>query len=199
MSKKTIVILSLLSVAILIVALVLTSEIMGVPRKQLDADLRDSEGPGVRNQAYKHDVDLSLHTDNITVKYEVEYMYMTVYYTDEYEYSYNKSMDKWELEEKHTEEIRYELKENISSAIFRGKDEFFNNKLQYNIEVTSVDYKNSEVSVYYTIETNSKVYTGSAILGLGEGGANKYVVHSYGGTEIAISFWPKNGISAGYS
>lgn len=164
MRKKTIAIISAVAAAILIFAFALSSEITGVPKKQVMADLDEEVYGTPINVSLKHNVDLALHTDTVTAKYDVQWPYATSHCVDEYRYFHDKSLDIWELENIDGVSHEYELSKALEGRVFEDYKESVG--VYYHIKVNSVDYNRNMVDITYTVQTERKTYKGSTQLKL---------------------------------
>lgn len=168
MKKKWILIASLAAVMTLILVFVLSSEITGVPKKQVLADLEEEVYGTPINVSLKHNVDLALHTDTVTVKYDVRGPYATFHYTEEYQYFHDKSLDIWELEDIDSVSGELELHESLDEKVFKGKAGSRRHlnppDIYYEIKVNNVNYDQNSVEIMYSIKTSEETYNGWAIL-----------------------------------
>lgn len=198
MKKKQIVYISIGIAVVILTCLIFAGELTGVPDRQVRADIDANNYKSVMNISYKHNIDSTLHTDNVIVSYDTEYAYGTHNTVEEYEYFYNKSLDLWEL--KHCFYISGEskLSKKIASAKFIGSDVGpFQNSICYDISVVDVDYDRCGVTVSYKITEGDTVFSGQAEIGYGAGYKSKYTVSGQRFINIIISF-SLDGIRAEY-
>lgn len=164
MKKKWILIASVVAVVTLILVFVLSSEITGVPKKQVMADLDEEVYGTPINVSLKHNVDLALHTDTVTAKYDVQWPYATSHCVYTYQYFHNRSLDIWELEGIDYVSYEYELSKALEGRVFEDYKESVG--VYYHIKVNSVDYNRNMVDITYTVQTKSETYQGNTQLEL---------------------------------
>lgn len=168
MNKKIIIGCVVIAVIILLVTLLFFSgEGAGVPLQQLEEDLADYDFGTPVNPKFKHDVDRTLHTDTVTVEFDIEYKYGVCHKVAVFEYFYDKSTDVWELQDRDVISNEYELNERISSATFSGTAGTWQ-KVYYDIAVKNVDYQNCGVTFSYSFKLGDKYGNGIATLGYGD-------------------------------
>ena len=169
--------------------LIACGEKAGVPSEQIETDIfNEYSGYDITNVSYDHDVNTNLHRDCVQVMYDREYEYVVVHTVAQFNYSYNKSIDMWTLEEVSGEEESYELKEALSTASFRGNSKGpFQDGLSYVLNVINVDYESSDVTIAYEITEDDQTYSGEATLNFPN--RISYAVTDNRSVNIEIHFW----------
>lgn len=188
MKKITIAIISIVATILLIILFTSSGEWAGVPKQQLEEDLEEYDFGIPVNPSFTHDVDTSLHTDDVTVEFDLEFKYGVEHKTALFEYFYNRDLDIWELQNRDVTKTEYELDSRIESARFSGVTADWN-PLQYDITVVDVDYENCGVTISYELETAYKSVSGTTTLGYGDQYSYSYTVDIGGirGTRLAFT------------
>lgn len=143
------------------------SENKGVPQRQVEEDCLGSDIDDYIVTGLTHNVDSSLHRDEVVLSFYRNYNYMRTDYTCASVYQYDRSTDLWTRISSDNINRSYVLFDNLENTRWTGTTNIVG-LVYYDITVDAVNVSNGWICFSYMIQFAGKEYRGSASLGYGE-------------------------------
>lgn len=144
-----------------------TDEAAGVPQRQVEDDCLGNDRNNYTVTGLTHNVDSTLHRDEVTLSVCRNYKYMKTDYAYSSAYQYDRSTDLWTRMSYIDKSSSFVLFDNLKNTRWTGTTNVVG-LVYYDITVDAVNTSNGWICFSYMIQFAGKEYRGSACMEYGE-------------------------------